>query len=153
MIDLSSNIFYGPITNVSSTLTSLHPSKNKFYGGISFLCQIDLGFLVVLDLSYNLLSGQLPDCLWHFKELKILNLEHNNLSGRLPTSVGSLIKLESLDLYKNNFSRELPLSLKSCTSLNSLNLGANKFFSNVPTWIRENLSGLHVLILRSNNFF
>ncbi|CAI9290206.1 unnamed protein product [Lactuca saligna] len=153
MIDLSSNIFYGPITNVSSTLTSLHLSRNKFYGGISFLCQIDQGFLVVLDLSHNFLSGQIPDCLWHFKELKILNLEHNNLSGRLPTSVGSLIKLESLDLYKNNFSGELPLSLNSCTSLNSLNLGANKFSGNVPLWIGENLLKLYVLILRSNNFF
>ncbi|CAH1452707.1 unnamed protein product [Lactuca virosa] len=152
MIDLSSNIFYGPITNVSSTLTSLHLSRNKFYGGISFLCQIDQGFLVVLDLSHNFLSGQIPDCLWHFKELKILNLEHNNLSGRLPTSVGSLIKLESLDLYKNNFSGELPLSLKSCTSLYSLNLGANKFSGNVPLWIGENLLKLYVLILRSNNF-
>ncbi|CAI9290220.1 unnamed protein product [Lactuca saligna] len=153
MIDLSSNRFYGPITNVSSTLTSLHLSRNKFYGGISFLCQINQGFLVILDLSHNFLSGQIPDCLWHFKELKILNLEHNNLSGRLPTSVGSLIKLESLDLYKNNFSGELPVSLKSCTSLNSLNLGANKFCGNVPLWIGENLLKLYVLILRSNNFF
>ncbi|CAH1452708.1 unnamed protein product [Lactuca virosa] len=72
IIDLSSNRFYGPITNVSSTVALLDLSRNKFSGGISFLCQIVHGFLLVLDLSHNLLSGTLPDCLWHFKELKIL---------------------------------------------------------------------------------
>ncbi|CAH1424786.1 unnamed protein product [Lactuca virosa] len=152
-IDLSSNRFYGPITNISSTVALLNLSRNKFSGGISFICQFVDGFLQFLDLSHNVLSGQLPDCLWRLKELKILNLEDNNLSGRLPTSFGSLIKLESLDLYKNNFSGELPLSLKSCTSLNSLNLEANKFSGNVPVWIGENLSRLYVLTLRSNSFF
>ncbi|XP_023754901.1 receptor-like protein EIX1 [Lactuca sativa] len=152
VIDLSSNRFDGPITNVSSTVALLNLSRNKFSGGISFLCKVFHGFLVILDLSHNFLSGQLPDCLWHFKELQVLNLEHNNLSGRLPASLGSMIKLEALDLYKNDFSEEFPLSVKNCTSLKSLNLGANKFSGNLPVWIGESLSGLYVLMLRSNNF-
>ncbi|CAH1435116.1 unnamed protein product [Lactuca virosa] len=153
VIDLSSNRFYGPLQNVSSTLALLNLSRNKFNGGISFLCQMVDGFLEVLDLSHNLFTGKLPDCLWHLKLLKVLNLGHNNLSRRLPPSIGYLRELEVLDLYKNNFSGELPLSLKNCTSLNLMNLGANKFSGNVPVWIGENLSGLYVLILRSNNFF
>ncbi|XP_052620622.1 receptor-like protein EIX1 [Lactuca sativa] len=152
VIDLSSNSFDGLITNVSSTVALLNLSRNKFSGGISFLCEVIHGFLVILDLSHNYLSGQIPNCLWHFKELKVLNLEHNNLSGRLPASVGSMIKLEALDLYKNDFSEEFPLSVKNCTSLKSLNLGANKFSGNLPVWIGESLSGLYVLMLRSNNF-
>ncbi|KAL4591604.1 hypothetical protein LXL04_004573 [Taraxacum kok-saghyz] len=152
-IDLSSNNFSGPIPNVTSTLNSLNLSRNKFSGGISFICQIVDGFLSFLDLSHNLLIGELPDCLWHLKELNVLNLGHNNLFERLPPSVGSFLELQVLYLYKNNFSGELPLSLKSCTSLISLNLGANKFSGNVPVWIGENLSGLYVLILSSNNFF
>ncbi|CAI9290294.1 unnamed protein product [Lactuca saligna] len=151
-IDLSSNSFDGPITNVSSTVRLLNLSRNKFTAGISFLCQGVHGFLFIIDLSHNSLSGQLPDCLWHFKELKVLNLEHNNLSGRLPASVASMINLEALDLYKNDFSEEFPLSVKNCTSLKSLNLGANKFSGNLPVWIGESLSGLYVLTLRSNNF-
>ncbi|XP_023742092.2 receptor-like protein EIX2 isoform X2 [Lactuca sativa] len=153
VIDLRSNNFSGLIPNVSSTVQSLNLSKNKFYGGIYFLCQIADGYLRFLDLSDNFLTGHLPDCLWHFKELKILNLGNNNLSGRLPPAVGCLIELEALYLYKNNFSGELPLSLRSCTSLTSLNLGANKFSGNVPVWIGENLTRLYVLILSSNNFF
>ncbi|KAD5508780.1 hypothetical protein E3N88_16483 [Mikania micrantha] len=153
IIDLSGNSLHGPIPNVTSAVTLLNLSGNKFSGGISFLCQIVGGFLEYLDLSNNILSGQIPDCLWNFRELKVLNLGHNNLFGRIPVSVESLIKLEVLYLYKNEFSGELPVSLKNCTNLNFLNLGANNFSGNVPVWIGENLSRLYVLSLRSNNFF
>ncbi|CAH1452733.1 unnamed protein product [Lactuca virosa] len=152
VIDLSSNSFYGPIPNVSSTLASLNLSRNKFCGGISFLCQIVDGFLEFLDLSDNFLTGQLLDCLRHFKQLKVRNLGHNNLFGRIPASIGSLIKLETLYLYKNDFSGEFLVTLKKCSSLNSLNLGANNFSGTVPVWVGENLSGLYILILRSNRF-
>ncbi|XP_023749447.1 receptor-like protein EIX2 [Lactuca sativa] len=152
-IDLSSNSFHGPILNVPSTLSILNLSRNKFSGGISFICQAVGGLLSFLDLSHNSLTGQLPDCLWHFNQLQVLNLGHNNLFGSLPPSIGSLIQLKVLYLFKNNFSGELPLSLKNCMGLISLNLGANKFSSNVPVWIGENLLWLYVLILRSNNFF
>ncbi|KAI3716507.1 hypothetical protein L1987_67428 [Smallanthus sonchifolius] len=153
IIDLISNNFYGPIPNVPSSVTLLNLSGNKFSGGISFLCQIVGGFLEFLDLSNNFLTGQVPDCLWNFRELKVLNLGHNNLFGRLPASIESLIKLEVLYLYKNEFSGELPSSLKNCTSLNFLNSGANNFSGNVPVWIGENLSRLYVLSLRSNSLF
>ncbi|CAH1412467.1 unnamed protein product [Lactuca virosa] len=152
-IDLSSNNFSGPIPNVSSTVLSLNLSRNKFSGAISFICQIVDEFLEFLDLSHNSLTGQLPDCLWHLKDLRVLNLGHNNLFGRLPPSMGSLIQLKVLSLFKNNFSGELPLSLKNCTRLKSLNLGANMFSGNVSVWIGENLSQLSVLILGSNKFF
>ncbi|KAL4591388.1 hypothetical protein LXL04_004350 [Taraxacum kok-saghyz] len=152
-LDLSSNSFNGLIPNLPSYLKLLNLSRNKFYGGISFLCQYANGHLHFLDLSYNDLTGPLPDCLSHFKELIVLNLGNNNLSGRLPPSIGSLIILETLHLYKNNFYGELPLSLKNCRKLNLLNLGANKFSGNVPLYIGENLSELYALILGSNKFF
>ncbi|KAJ0806687.1 putative non-specific serine/threonine protein kinase [Helianthus annuus] len=84
IIDLSSNNFYGPITNVPSMLTSLLLSRNKFYGGIFFLCQIDSEQVAIIDLSYNSFTGRIPDCLWNFRLLRVLSLGNNNLSGRLP---------------------------------------------------------------------
>nr|XP_043624530.1 receptor-like protein EIX2 [Erigeron canadensis] len=153
VLDLSSNNFYGLVTKVSSTLNVLNLSQNKFYGGISFLCQTVDWHLNYLDLSYNSFYGQIPDCLWHLKELKVLNLAHNNLFGRLPASIEYLIQLEVLYLYNNNFSGEVPLSLRNFTKLAFLDLGANKFSNNMPDWIGENLLGLYVLSLGSNDFF
>ncbi|KAK1435286.1 hypothetical protein QVD17_01047 [Tagetes erecta] len=140
-IDLSSNNFSGSIPNVSSGLQRLDLSHNKFYGQISFLCQITYGSLYFLDLSNNSFIGEIPDCLWHFKELQVLNLGHNKFSGRLPISIGYLISLEVLQLDNNNFSGELPLSLQNCTRLTFLELGVNKFSGYVPVWIGERYIG------------
>ncbi|KAM0013732.1 putative non-specific serine/threonine protein kinase [Helianthus debilis subsp. tardiflorus] len=151
-INLRSNNFYGHILNVPSRLNNLDLSKNNLSGQIFFLCQIVDGSLSVLDLSHNAFTGPIPDCLWHFTELKILSLGYNNLSGRLPTSIKFLINLEVLSLYNNNFSGKLPLSLKNFTRLTFLNLGANKFSGYVPGWIGERFSSLYALILTSNKF-
>ncbi|GLU03828.1 hypothetical protein SLE2022_210040 [Rubroshorea leprosula] len=50
-------------------------------------------------------------------------------------------------------SRELPPSLENCTRLALLDLGENKLFGKFPPWIRENLIGLSVLSLKSNEFY
>ncbi|KAF5819743.1 putative non-specific serine/threonine protein kinase [Helianthus annuus] len=152
IIDLSSNNFYGVILNVFSSLSWLDLSNNKFHGGISFLCQIVDGTLSFLDLSYNSFRGQIPDCLWHFKNLKVLNLQHNNLYGSLPTSIKYLINTEVLNLSNTKFSGELPLFLRECTKVTILQLGSNKFSGHMPIWIGEKLSRLYTLILKSNNF-
>ncbi|XP_042752039.1 receptor-like protein EIX1 [Lactuca sativa] len=161
VIDLSSNNFYGQITDVSSTVALLNLSRNKLHGGISFLCQVVHGLLVSLDLSYNLLSGRLPDCLWHFKELKVLILEHNNLSGRLPTSVGSLIKLETLNLYLlfldlslNHLHGTIPSCFDNLTSIAQEGSLPTKNSSGKDMHLREftrNLGLLKSINLSSNN--
>ncbi|KAF5766919.1 putative leucine-rich repeat-containing, plant-type, leucine-rich repeat domain superfamily [Helianthus annuus] len=152
-IDLSSNNFYGSIPYVPSTLEWLDLSRNKLSGGIFFLCEVVDGHLSFLDLSDNSLAGQIPDCLWNFKALKVLNLGQNKLSGRLPASIGYLTNLEVLYLYNNNFFGELPPSLNNCTKLFFLQLQGNKFSGHMPVWIGENLSELYALNLASNNFF
>ncbi|KAJ0941445.1 putative leucine-rich repeat-containing, plant-type, leucine-rich repeat domain superfamily [Helianthus annuus] len=151
-LHLSNNSLNG-VSDRSADHMLLNLSRNKFSGGISFLCEIVGGYLYFLDLSNNFLTGQVPDCLWNFKSLDVLNLGHNNFFGRLPASIESLFNLEVLYLYKNKFTGELPLSLKNCTNLKFLNLGVNNFSGNVPAWIGENLSKLYVLSLSANNFF
>ncbi|GJV01622.1 leucine-rich repeat-containing protein [Tanacetum coccineum] len=152
IVDLSSNSFYGPVPTFSANISALYLSRNKFHGGIFFLCQM-YERLEFLDLSRNLLSGKLPDCLWGLTKLRVLNLGHNFLSGMLPRSLGYLGQLEMLCLYNNSFSGELPSSFKNCTNLSLLDLGGNGFYGNVPAWIGEKFSKLYVLSLRSNNFF
>jgi EIX receptor 1/2 len=90
VLDFSSNIFEGPLPVISSNLTSLNLSKNKFSGLNSFICETT-GVMMHLDLSSNHLSEGIPDCFMNWQELKILNLAHNNLSGEIPRSIDCLL--------------------------------------------------------------
>ncbi|KAJ9555513.1 hypothetical protein OSB04_010127, partial [Centaurea solstitialis] len=141
-IDISSNSFYGTISNVPPTLLSLNLSKNKFHGGISFLCQIVGGSLSFLNLSHNSLTGKLPDCLWHFNQLKVLNLGHNRLSGRIPASIG---------LRSNNFFGPIPLQLCHLMNLQILDLSTNNLDGSIPSCVNNLTSMVHRRSLPKNN--
>ncbi|KAI3705152.1 hypothetical protein L1987_75385 [Smallanthus sonchifolius] len=104
-----------------------------------------------IDLSYNQLEGGLPDCWQKFHEkLVVLNLSNNTLSGEIPSSLGFLSQLQALYLRKNAFVGEVPMSLSNCTKLRFMDLGGNKLSGNIPAWIGETLSELYVLVLQSN---
>ncbi|PIN21787.1 Leucine-rich repeat protein [Handroanthus impetiginosus] len=126
-------------------------SRNKISGSITFLCHARDWEL--LDLSNNLLSGQIPDCFTHFERLKYLNLANNNFSGKIPHSFGSLGALSLLHLRNNSFSGELPTSMRNCTNLKMIDLGENRLTGNIPTWIGDRFSQLKVLVLRFNKFY
>jgi EIX receptor 1/2 len=124
-IDLSANHLEGPLPLFLANLTSLNLSKNRFSGSISSICKIKGGLLSYLDLSNNILSGKLPNCFMHWRNLVILNLAGNKFFGEVPSSLGSLSLLEMLKLSSNNFSGDVPSSLKNCSSLKLIDLGGN----------------------------
>ncbi|XP_076911724.1 receptor-like protein EIX2 [Bidens hawaiensis] len=151
-MDFSNNQLEGMIPLLPSKLAALNLSRNRFSGTLSFLCRIDAA-LTFRDLSSNLLSGTLPDCLKKFYEkLVVLNLSNNSLSGEIPSSLGFLSELQALYLRRNAFVGEVPTSLNNCTKLRFVDLGENNFSGNIPAWIGETLSELYVLVLRSNRF-
>ncbi|KAK9265893.1 hypothetical protein L1049_021600 [Liquidambar formosana] len=127
LIDLSSNLFNSHLPRVAPDVAVLILSKNSFSGSLlALLCEsMDGNGLTILDLSENLLSGQLPQCWMYWQSLAIVNLGSNNLIGNIPSSMGSLHSLESLRLQNNNFSGDLPLPLQSCTNLRIIDLGEN----------------------------
>ncbi|KAK0598152.1 hypothetical protein LWI29_032110 [Acer saccharum] len=151
-IDLSSNDFVGPIPLVPSNVTSLNLSKNKFSGSISFLCSVRGETFKYLDLSDNLLAGELPNCSLPFENLIVLNLANNNFSGKFLDLMGSTCSIQSLNLRNNNFVGELPRSLNMCNGLKIFNVGDNNFSGTIPTWIGDSLPNLIVLAFRSNRF-
>nr|TKS17396.1 hypothetical protein D5086_0000014800 [Populus alba] len=152
-IDLSSNQFEGPLPLFSSNIAStLFLSYNKFSGPASFLCNIESNTFIVLDLSNNLLTGWIPDCVMNFRSLGVLNLASNNFSGKIPSSIGLMRHLQTLSLHNNSFVGELPLSLRNCSSLVFLDLSSNKLQGEIPGWIGERMPSLKILSLQSNGF-
>ncbi|XP_050285512.1 receptor-like protein EIX2 isoform X2 [Quercus robur] len=154
-INLSNNHLECDVSDIflSSTVKLLNIANNSFYGSIStFLCQkkIRKNKLVVLDVSNNLLSGELSHCWKYWQSLIHLNLGSNNLVGRIPYSMGALVNLQSLRLQNNSIYGDIPSSLKMCSNLRLIDMGDNHL-SIIPLWIGE-MTNLLVLRLRSSEF-
>ncbi|KAG1355070.1 receptor-like protein EIX1 [Cocos nucifera] len=152
IVDLSNNSFSGVIhPSIGKSMPHsdyLSLSTNNLSGGIPLsLCQLGC---MVLDLSKNLLSDELPNCWNHSSRITVMDFSSNSLFGSIPPSICSLPYLESLHLSNNNLSGELPLSMKGCRSLVTLDLGLNGLTGAIPTWIGESLLSLKILRLRSN---
>ncbi|GLT82348.1 hypothetical protein SLE2022_007340 [Rubroshorea leprosula] len=152
-IDLSHNKLEGPLPLFPANMSSLSLFNNGFSGNISSLCSVTGNTFQLLDISFNQLSGELPDCMASWSNLKILNLGHNHLFGKIPSSIGSLNMLETLILRNNSFSGEIPWSLGGCIHLQFVDLSHNNFSGLVPDWIGGRLGNLTYLLLRSNNFY
>ncbi|KAF3457577.1 hypothetical protein FNV43_RR02235 [Rhamnella rubrinervis] len=58
---------------------------------------LQIGNLQSLDISENVLSGQLPLELGHLSKLGTFNISHNNFSGSIPPSFKEMISLTSVD--------------------------------------------------------
>ncbi|WVZ14441.1 hypothetical protein V8G54_012007 [Vigna mungo] len=152
-MSLESNQFEGSIPLFLRNSKILDFSKNNFSDPLSFLCgDGTIQDLYYLDLSYNQLFGQIPDCWRQFNSLVYLDLSHNNFSGKIPTSIGSLLDLQALRLRNNNLVEEIPFSLRNCTELVMLDLSQNKLSGSIPDWIGTK-SELQILSLGNNQFF
>uniref|UniRef100_A0A0E0BKA9 non-specific serine/threonine protein kinase n=1 Tax=Oryza glumipatula TaxID=40148 RepID=A0A0E0BKA9_9ORYZ len=64
--------------------------------------------MVVIDMSLNHLTGEIPNEIISLHGLVNLNLSWNHLSGKIPENIGAMKSLESLDLSRNNISGEIP---------------------------------------------
>ncbi|OAY69931.1 LRR receptor-like serine/threonine-protein kinase ERL2 [Ananas comosus] len=133
VLDLSNNFFTGPIPN--STLSSLEYlllSNNSFDGNVPVsLCESTS--LLVLDISNNKLSGEIPPCLGMLQDqLFVLDTMNNNLSGQIPASLGKQTDLSILNLRNNSFLR------------------SNAFLGSIPSEIVR-LGYLRILDLSHNN--
>ncbi|CAI9109276.1 OLC1v1009068C1 [Oldenlandia corymbosa var. corymbosa] len=151
-LDLSGNQFSGSIPEINSTtLTTLNLSSNLFSGSLppSFGdCHVvDLSRnmlsgdieamknwgdkLEILDLSSNSLSGSIPN-VTQFQGLTLLNVRNNSLAGNVPEVLGNYPKLTTLDLSSNDFGGQIPGSLFTSKSLVSLNLSRNHLNGTIP---------------------
>ncbi|KAM6547074.1 hypothetical protein CsatB_027810 [Cannabis sativa] len=150
-VDLSSNLFHGPIPSFLFKVRTLFLSNNRF-SSLNSLCNVTYHYLNVLDISDNQLIGNVPNCLSKLKDIEYLDLSNNKLSGEIPNSIGSLSSIRSLHLSSNNFSGRLPSSMSNCREMEALDMGENRFVGHIPLWIGKSLKKLIILSLRSNHF-
>ncbi|ONK57065.1 uncharacterized protein A4U43_C10F16250 [Asparagus officinalis] len=92
-----------------------------------------LSLVMVLDLSCNNLSGELPLELMDLIGLQSLNLSKNQLQGNIPDKFGGMAQLEALDLSMNRLSGKIPGSIALLTSLSYLNLSNNDLSGRIPS--------------------
>ncbi|TVU37188.1 hypothetical protein EJB05_10491 [Eragrostis curvula] len=170
-IDLSGNNLTGPVPPAirnCTSLVSLILHSNQLTGQIPTLPES----LIVLDISFNSLSGSLP--LDFPSGLQLLFLSSNYITGNIPLSICELREMYSLDLSnnflegpfprcssmpvvqlvlsKNNLSGELPPFLRSSIMVTMVDLSWNRFYGILPPWVGE-MQNLVFLQLSHNMFY
>jgi len=149
-LDLSHNCFTSidQISRNVDQLGSLDLSFNLLEGDIS-LSICSMKSLRFLNLAHNKLTGIIPQYLANLSSLQVLDLQMNRFYGTLPSNFSKYSDLRSLNLNGNHIEGHLPKSLSHCKTLEFLNLGSNKIEDKFPDWI-QTLQDLKVLVLREN---
>ncbi|TYI08770.1 hypothetical protein ES332_A09G024400v1 [Gossypium tomentosum] len=108
-LNLSDNKLSGPIPSQIGNLSNLRSlilATNKLSGRIPL--QISGLSLYELDLSHNIISGDIPSQLNFQNYSQNIFLSHNLLLGVIPSQFGNLTDLSSLDLSWNNLTGTIP---------------------------------------------
>uniref|UniRef100_A0A0E0ML93 non-specific serine/threonine protein kinase n=1 Tax=Oryza punctata TaxID=4537 RepID=A0A0E0ML93_ORYPU len=154
-MDLSNNRFTGEVPKFPINVTYMYLQRNSLSGPLP--SDFGASLLVSLTLSGNLLSGTIPSSVFSLEHLEILDLSRNILNGEVPAcqedSNPCTRQLVVVNLNSNNLSGGFPLIFRSCPRLVFLDLSYNQFSGNLPLWMEEKfLPILSLLRLRSNKF-
>ncbi|WRX12861.1 Protein kinase domain - like 10 [Theobroma cacao] len=106
-------------------------SRNKLSDGILDVFGAFTS-LILVEMSYNSLTGPLPSDFGNLKNLVILFVSKNKLSGEISKTLGECPGLMSLDMAGNFFKSNIPLSFGSLKSLETLNLSHNNLPGTIP---------------------
>ncbi|KGN64457.2 hypothetical protein Csa_014135 [Cucumis sativus] len=89
--------------------------------------------VLTIDLSRNILSGEIPNEITNLIYLITLNLSWNALVGTIPENIGAMKTLDTLDFSHNHLSGRIPDSLASLNFLAHLNMSFNNLTGRIPT--------------------
>ncbi|KAF6176214.1 hypothetical protein GIB67_023505 [Kingdonia uniflora] len=92
-----------------------------------------LKLVTIMDLSYNSLSGEIPQEITSLLGLRQLLLSNNHFTGKIPEKIDDMVLLENLNLSRNQLTGVIPQSISRLTSLNQLNLSYNNLSGEIPT--------------------
>ncbi|MFS8013112.1 putative leucine-rich [Helianthus anomalus] len=109
--------------------------------------------LQYLNLSNNDIQGHIPEWIGEIgkNHLSVLDLSYNSITGTIPNVYEDWSELEGFVLNGNRLQGKVPTSLYNCKNLRIINLGNNQLSDTFPGWLGD-LPKLQALVLRSNNF-
>ncbi|XP_021736803.1 probable LRR receptor-like serine/threonine-protein kinase At4g20940 [Chenopodium quinoa] len=118
------------LAGVSESVKYLNLSHNRLTGSLIGQTQL-FENLKVLDLSYNMFSGDLPEFNFVY-DLEVLRLSNNRFSGFVPNDLlkGDPVLLTELDLSGNNLTGSIGIIMS--TTLRTLNLSSNGLSGELP---------------------
>ncbi|XP_054825565.1 receptor-like protein EIX2 [Prosopis cineraria] len=111
VVDIASLIWKGresKYQNILGLVKSIDVSRNMLTGEIPSEL-MDLVGLVSLNISANMISGQIPTAIGQLKSLDFLDLSRNHLFGRIPSELSQIDRLSVMNLSYNNLSGEIPI--------------------------------------------
>ncbi|KAM7254288.1 hypothetical protein ACFE04_031970 [Oxalis oulophora] len=153
VLNLSENFLFGKIPPEFSYLRHLRHLKlhdNNLHGSIPVSLSL-LTNLTLIALNINKLNGTLPPAFFsNCSLLRNVDISYNFLTGTIPEEIGNCPNLWTLNLYNNNFTGRLPQSLTN-TSLSNLDVENNHLSGELPSVLLKNLPGLVYLHLSYNN--
>ncbi|KAF5800304.1 putative leucine-rich repeat-containing, plant-type, leucine-rich repeat domain superfamily [Helianthus annuus] len=148
-LDMSQNQIHGRLFEIPATLVVVDLSSNMFSGDLPKLFKSS--FVYILNLSNNSFTGSLHHflCSYGRIEIETLNLANNHLSSVIPECWMKWTSLSYLYLENNNLSGVIPTTLGSLSSLQSLNMCNNKLSGRLPASLK-NLTKLQILQFATN---
>ncbi|KAI3817848.1 hypothetical protein L1987_11647 [Smallanthus sonchifolius] len=90
------------------------------------------GQVIVIQLPWRGLGGQITSKIGQFQALRKLSLHDNAIGGSIPRELGFLPNLRGLQLYNNKFTGSIPPTLGSCKFLQDLDFGNNSLVGGIP---------------------
>ncbi|KDP29514.1 hypothetical protein JCGZ_19227 [Jatropha curcas] len=152
---ISDSAILAQCLSICQNLNFLNFSNNKFSGNLETI-PLSCKRLSVLDLSYNLFSGEIPSSFVANSppSLKHLDLSHNNFSGTFSSlDFGHCGNLTLFNVSQNRLSGNgFPISLSNCEVLEILDLSHNELQMNIPGALLGGLKNLRQLYLAYNQF-
>ncbi|XP_020201273.2 receptor-like protein EIX1 [Aegilops tauschii subsp. strangulata] len=151
---LSNNRLIGMVPKFPRNTEYMDLSGNSFSGTLP--SDFAAPLLEELILYNNSISGTIPSSICSLSQLVVLDLSGNKLTGEVPTceedSNSQMSSLHVVNLNTNNLSGDFPKVLRNCQYLVFIDLSYNKFSGDLPTWMGVNFPYLALLRLRYNMF-
>ncbi|KAG6558135.1 hypothetical protein Mapa_000316 [Marchantia paleacea] len=125
-------------SNNHSTLPSLYGDYQEsirvnFKGAEgSYDIKYVLSTPILIDLSSNELTGQIPSSIGNLSQTLSVSFKNNRLSGPIPPTMGNMLQLESMDLSNNSLNGSIPPELSNLNFLSFVDLSYNDLSGPIP---------------------